>query len=515
MGESKQKPGSGDVPAPKNTRIARRGRFVKKIALRILLAFAIVLLVTILYLVWFMAGKPEPTVDYVAILNETTRPEGLTLENNAWPHYEKAIGQYTPYQSTVIFDAFSTSRNPWFDELDEPAQHVIGQWIADNEEAWQSFVEGTWKPHCWQEYKRSQEPDPMIALDVPTLHLDRHLLMPLRHLMTVATWRIRSEAHTGQTAAALEDCLALVRAGVQWSKTGSLFDSLLALPMANVGHRELLKVVAQAPPDGIDWQRLEADLTEAYHAGPLEMCMQSARLEALDIVQHTFTRGGIGGGHLIPRYIWPLTQLNSLVITMSPLPEKPNGRQRGIHLAIALAHARRDATILECNRRYTQIEQILALTPYELSHSGITIADERPNIFNYRIRFDSFFREARHFAIELSAPAAERFSELRWRSHAWHDVTRTVLAVKQWREEHGQYPATLEPLFDAGGLEPPPLDPYSDTTLIYRRTADDFVLYSRGRNLRDDGGVPEIDPHSPWDIWGTKEAGDAVFWPVR
>jgi hypothetical protein len=94
-------------------------------------------------------------------------------------------------------------------------------------------------------------------------------------------------------------------------------------------------------------------------------------------------------------------------------------------------------------------------------------------------------------------------------------VTRTILAIKRWREEHGQYPETLEALFDAGLLERPPLDPYSDTTLIYRWTAGDFVLYSRGRNLKDDGGICEIDPQRRWDIWGTQEAGDAVFWPVR
>jgi len=515
MGESKQRPTSSDMLAPKDTTVPRRGRSVRKIALRFLLAGATVLLVAALYLIWFTAGKPKPTIDYVAVLNETTRPKGLTPENNAWPHYEKAIGQYIPYQSTLIFNAFSASRNPWFDELDEPAQQAIEQWIADNEEAWQSFVEGTRKPHCWEEFRRSQEPDSVIALDVPTLHLDRHPLVPLRHLMLAARWRIRSEAHTGRTAAALEDCLALVRAGVQWSKAGSLLDSFLALAMAKVGHRELLKVVARTPPDGIDWQRLEADLTAAYHAGPVEIQMESERLMTLDIVQYTFTRGGIGGGHLIPRYVWPLVQMNSTVITMAPLPKEPTWRQRGLYLAISLAHARRDATLSECNARYDQIEQILALNPYELSHSGITITDEQPNIFNYRIRFDSFLREARYFAIELSAPAAERFSELRWRSHAWHDVTRTVLAIKRWHKEHGQYPESLGQLLGAGTLAPPPLDPYSDTTLMYRRTADDFVLYSRGRNLRDDGGTPEIDPDRPWGIWGTEEAGDVLFWPVR
>ena len=515
MGESKPIPTSSDTPARKDATVPRRGRSVRKVVLRFLLAGALILLVAVLYLIWFSAGKPRPTIDYIAVLNETTRPEGLTAENNAWPHYEKAVEQYTPYQSTSIFDVFSARKYAWFDELDEPAQQAIEQWIADNEQAWQSFVEGTRKPHCWEEFRQSQEPDPMIALDVPTLHLDRYPFEPLRHLVLAARWRIRSEAHTGQIAAALEDCLALVRAGVQWSKTGSLLDSLFGIGLANVGHRELLKVVARTPPDGVDWQQLGGDLAEAYHAGPVEIHMEFEKMMSLDIVQHTFTRGGIGGGHLIPRYVWPLVQMRSLVITMAPLPERPSWRQRGLYLAMSLAHARRDATLSECNARYDPIEQILALNPYELSRSGIIITDEHPNIFNYRIRFDSFFREARYFAIELSTETAQRISEKRWQAHAWHDVARTVVAIKRWHREHGQYPESLEALLGAGLLAPPPLDPYSDTTLMYRRTADDLVLYSRGRNMRDDGGVPEIDPHRPWDIWGTEEAGDAVFWPVR
>lgn len=515
MGESKQRPTSSDMLAPKDATVPRRARSVRKIALRFLLAGAIVLLVAVLYLIWFSGGKPRPTINYIAVLNETTRPEGLTPENNAWPHYEKAIGQYTPYQSTLIFDAFSASRNPWFDELGEPAQQAIEQWIADNEEAWQSFVQGTRKPHCWEKFKQSQVPAPANTLEVPTLHLERHFPGLLRELMSLAAWRIRREAYAGQTAAALTDCLTLLRAGVQWSRTGSWRDSLLAVAMAKTGHRELLKVIARTPVDRIDWQQLQADLDEAYHAGPFEMCMDSARLEALDTVQHTFTRGGIGGGHLIPRYVWPLTRLNSIMITMSPLPEKPTWRQRGLHLAIALAHARRKAAISECNKQHEQIERIMALTPYELAHSGLIIASKRPGILNNEIHFNSFFQQARYFAVEVSTQAAKEMAEHRWRSHAWHDVTRTVLAIKRWQKEHGQYPESLGQLFDAGLLAPPPLDPYSDTPLLYRRTADDFVLYSRGRNLKDDGGVPEIDPHSPWDIWGTEEAGDAVFWPVR
>lgn len=510
MGESR-KTGTSEQPHPGQ----RRGRHsIRRIAKRSLLIFTVVLLALILYLLWFMAGRPQPTVDYVAMLNETTRPEGLTEENNAWSHYERAIQQYAPHAPGLFGSGISTHKKPWFEDFNEPEQRALHQWVADNEPAWQSFVQATEKPHCWRECKRIEGPGAADILDVPTLQLDGSQMVPLRMLVFLGVYRIRSEAHTGRTAAALQDCLVLTRAGLHWSQTGSLLDSLVGRGMASAGHEELLKVLARAPAGQIDWPRLQADLTKAYSAGPLEIRMELERWMTLDIVQHTFTRGGIGGGHLIPHFVWPWVQMHSTVITMSPLAKKPGWRQRGLHLALALAHARRDATVSECNARYEQIERILAMTPYRLWKSRMQIIDERPDIFNNRIRFDCFLRDTRYCMVELSTQVARSTAERQWQLQAQHEAAKAVLAIKRWQNERGQYPESLDQLVQAGFVTSPPLDPYSDTALVYRQTDDGFTLYSLGRNMRDDGGASLIDPNGPWKTWGTDKGGDAVFWPV-
>jgi hypothetical protein len=56
-----------------------------------------------------------------------------------------------------------------------------------------------------------------------------------------------------------------------------------------------------------------------------------------------------------------------------------------------------------------------------------------------------------------------------------------------------------------------PMDPYSDKTLVYKKTDDDFTLYSIGPNFQDDSGEVAIVHGSP-KKWGTDEAGDIVFW---
>lgn len=65
--------------------------------------------------------------------------------------------------------------------------------------------------------------------------------------------------------------------------------------------------------------------------------------------------------------------------------------------------------------------------------------------------------------------------------------TMTVFALARYREEQGRYPERLDQLVPAflANLE---IDVFSGKPLLYRRTADGFVLYSVGPNGQDDGG---------------------------
>ena len=70
-----------------------------------------------------------------------------------------------------------------------------------------------------------------------------------------------------------------------------------------------------------------------------------------------------------------------------------------------------------------------------------------------------------------------------------------------------------EELFEAGYLKKLPMDPYSDSPLVYKKTDDDFILYSVGYDFEDDGGEVYRDNKGRVRPWG--DEGDAVFWPVR
>ena len=71
-----------------------------------------------------------------------------------------------------------------------------------------------------------------------------------------------------------------------------------------------------------------------------------------------------------------------------------------------------------------------------------------------------------------------------------------------------QFPESLEQLVSAGYLQHLPRDGYSPRPLVYKPTADGFLLYSWGLDFDDDGGARSK--------WGQGEqGGDQVFWPLQ
>lgn len=72
---------------------------------------------------------------------------------------------------------------------------------------------------------------------------------------------------------------------------------------------------------------------------------------------------------------------------------------------------------------------------------------------------------------------------------AWHLTAETAVAVHRFRAEEGKLPQTLQELVPKY-LPAVPLDPFDEQPLRWKITDDDWVVYSIGENLQDDGGEP-------------------------
>jgi hypothetical protein len=63
-----------------------------------------------------------------------------------------------------------------------------------------------------------------------------------------------------------------------------------------------------------------------------------------------------------------------------------------------------------------------------------------------------------------------------------------VVALERFRRAHSAYPEALDALAPET-LAAVPEDPFSGHPFVYKRVGEDYVLYSVGRNQKDDGGV--------------------------
>lgn len=96
-----------------------------------------------------------------------------------------------------------------------------------------------------------------------------------------------------------------------------------------------------------------------------------------------------------------------------------------------------------------------------------------------------------------------------WQTHAYCEATIALIeaeiAVRRYKATNGIYPKNLSDLAPAY-LNRVPTDPFGGKPLGYRQLngGKDFVLYSIGQNLIDDGGKPHISP-------GARDTGDILL----
>jgi hypothetical protein len=110
-------------------------------------------------------------------------------------------------------------------------------------------------------------------------------------------------------------------------------------------------------------------------------------------------------------------------------------------------------------------------------------------------------------------PAIGRISQITYRSKLETEALITMIGLFRYKQDKGQYPDDLDELVESGYLKNLPMDYFSDKPLVYKKTDDDFILYSYGRNYVDNGGKPAYDDNGKYQMWSDEEA-DAIFWPV-
>jgi hypothetical protein len=453
-------------------------------------AAVLLIILFALYTVWFITGKSNPRIDYMSVLNEMGR-SAVLQEDNAWPMYEKAGKLYVQPDEMIK----ELGGSYWeiirkTDSMTDIQKAAMEKWIEENEAAWQQLVAGSLKRQFYRELAYTGDEDERRLRDfaIP--------LEPFRELLWLARWHIWMNLEEGRLLQAARDCLVMVRvARTLQGKHNHMQDHLLASLYSRVAYVALRDIVNTGKLTITELKQIQDELAKIYKDGFPYISIGDHILIILDAFQHGFTEGGPGGGHMT---LTDLAQFLKWEFGMRD--KKTRWYMPAVALGAGMIHVGRDETLAKTNELWNHMNADLKKTPYEREISGSNMME-----------FLSTLPKYRYFLVH-STPDFWYRAEAVHRVKAEYKATMAIFALKRWQLEKGQYPENLAELTDECYLKQPPMDPYSDKPLVYRRTDNGLMLYSVGPNFKDDGGVEGKKEEGSDKYYA--QNGDVVYWPV-
>jgi len=217
-----------------------------------------------------------------------------------------------------------------------------------------------------------------------------------------------------------------------------------------------------------DFQR---DFEQIIADENFKISFKAKRLMMYDEIQRCFTSDRIGKGHLyLPRFR-KISDLGSGYIEEGV---EPFIFDLVYSAPFLFGHPNKEETLKSVNELYDYCEQLSLKTAVQRHAENDEIDNKLEKLLSGNI------------FLGVLAPALARINEI---AHS----NKTELIT-------------------AGYLRQLPIDSFSDKPLSYRKTEDNFILYSVGPNFTDEGGEYSRDSKGRIKNW--LDNGDTVFWPV-
>jgi len=434
------------------------------------------------YLVWFWIGKPAITVDYIAEVNRLTRP--VADENlNAAPLFEQAVA-ICPNMPAEKADFW---RNSYID-ANEAERQVIEGWVQLCSDSLNLIAQGTEKPYFWRQYKTSGGPDDdgsMLGVLFP--NLDK-----FRNLTRAFCFRAQIQATKGEYSPAFNDliiCYKFGRLTGQGEKT--ILDQLVGFGIQAMAVKNILEILSHYPVGVEELAVLQTDFAEAQAGQEFGIRLLFEKLAIYDEIQRCFTEDRLGGGHLYPKRLPIFSCLVGGDSEISP---------GALAVRILFFHPNKTQTRQKADEYYDFFEKTSKMNPAELKFKSIDLNKQAESMVKGNI------------FLNIWAPALCRIYRTSYRFKAEVQSVPVIIAALRFKIDKGQYPEDMAELQQSGYIKEIPIDPFSDQPLVYKRTEDNFTLYSVGFNFKDDGGQVYRDKKGKVQLWA--DEADTVFWPV-
>ena len=486
-------------------RLIRRGKkrcrpLWQKTLIRTAQAAALLIVLLIAYTISFITAEPTIRIDYIARANELVHPK-LPESQNAWSHFLKAAELYvrpTDEQRRVLREI--NLLDSWNTLTPQQAGH-LGTWLDTNDDAWHALVLASQRPHYWRTYDLSDDTEP-LGLAVYDVHVasrfdlpdDGQLLACYRDMCKQGIRRAFRAVAQNDPDGALRNCLVVTRAGkLLCGKKPFGVQTIGALSIA-LSHRAVLRMSWHEQFSADQLRNMQTQLRALFRDGFPVLDCQWQEMATKDMIQRFFTAGGLGGGHVT------IPAAEKLALRTEDDTFRYKIPVQWYAAAQALVQVRRKDAAVLTQKYFTALRQQSSDKPHELWSNPQLLSE------TFSLPTD----DTRYSVVRKLLPRRnlQTLPRLFCLAKADHEVTLTVLALRIYHADKGAYPETLPQLVTAGYLHQLPDDPYSASHLVYRRTGDNFILYSLGADFNDDGGV-----EAARDIWARHGPGDRVFWP--
>ncbi|HUW62885.1 MAG TPA: hypothetical protein VMZ06_17905 [Candidatus Bathyarchaeia archaeon] len=450
-------------------------------------------------------GTPVRDTDYLAVMNERAAPQDANPDENAWPHYVTAITDLDhPAEIRALLTTWRAGCGcggdinlapPPLEPNDLP---VVKAWIDRAGPVWVACVTGAGKPWCWRTYV-PRDGDTRLWAVGPAYEIPRNWLT-----LTYIPLRFAYHRDTGDIDAAVEDALVLAKMGAHFSRFGAWTEGEQTYGFGNLKYAGtmLRSLVPQLARDHLT--DIQAQLEALVPDGFPEADGSTFRLAALDLVQHTYSSGGVFGGHFMPRYF---RTVDGYYPGFNAYPGDGVLDKLALPVVFTLGGMLvpgRDAAEDRIERAYAEYAPLLRMSPYErhAEGPGNDLARTQPPKPNRFIRALQLPMKAISYGVGTIGQrnGIERWwmiadADARYATKAGYEATLAVIALQLYKLDKGQYPDALDPLL-AGYLRKMPSDPWGGGPLRYIRKGNKFLLYGIRSDFTDNGGQ-HPDPDNP------------------
>ena len=490
--------------------------------------------------VWFMSGKPNPSVDYFAVVSADAM--AVPEDQRAWPIYREAWIEHDFINLDMQKRVGATLDESWndFRPGDEKWPAVV-EFLGEHESLVKAIRRGGQRPGFGLEFKLTRdysEADLLAmrgrgfsdeehaddgnsefdflndALIAGTLVTQYQEMQKMARVLQTDVFRM---AESDNADLVTQDFNAMLGLGPQAAEMPMLLRGLVGLALNRLACNTLEEFLS-GYPDLLSDQQLKtiAEKMESHSLRKLVRVDGELAFKK-DLIQRIYSDDGAGDGRLTDEGLAAIPDLFAM-------PQAGTSGARNPLVSMLVKIVGPGVAFVSCSRKDLERAVEGAMDEWRAA-VGVPFyeqANREPDYFEQLIDKHASNSIAAKTFIGWLMPAVKLCSVAGERAECYRNGTLIGLAAYRFRLRHDRFPETADELVPEF-LEQVPVDMVTGQPLHYRLQDGEPLIYSVGQDRDDDGGMEafkldgeRLDVHRHFDQNVAQPVdGDWILWPFE